>query len=100
MAAVAGGNGNSDGGDSNSNGGSGGNGNSNVGYGNSDSGSGSNGNSNGDSNVGSGGRWGQRWPWQQWHNNQLNGGGNGSADEDLMEGGRGVLPPQICGEDK
>jgi hypothetical protein len=25
--------------------------------------------------------------------------GDGSADEDLIEGVRGVLPPQICGED-
>jgi hypothetical protein len=31
------------------------------------------------------------------HNNQLKGGGNGSADEDPMDGGRGVLPSQICG---
>jgi hypothetical protein len=31
------------------------------------------------------------------HNNQLKGGGNGSTEEDLMDGGRGVLPPQICG---
>ncbi len=31
------------------------------------------------------------------HNNQLKGGSNGGADGDIMDGGRGVLPPQICG---
>jgi hypothetical protein len=30
------------------------------------------------------------------HSNQPKGGGNSSADEDLMDSGIGVLPPQIC----